>query len=276
MQLGNEGGQAIVDNVTGDLHQSTQNTQTVNTEEAIERNVSEYNISHASNSENTNPTNEAVSAKFKSPRKDTYDSLAYFDTVDTTDKAKREFTEKEIDALRKEKRRHAIEAESIEREDVLDITHLLVALGIPFMYAPMEAEAQCSYMINCGLVDAVISDDSDVLIFGGTSVYRNAFKKGKRIQRYTLSLIKDVLGIDRMKLIEFAYLFGGDYTEGIYGIGAATAREIIGGWNGHGVEKLKKFQEWHRSIIKAGSANASPNNEPNAPLDAKLVRRAKV
>lgn len=43
-------------------------------------------------------------------------------------------------------------------------------LGIPHVDAPGEAEAQCAYLQQTGIVDVVFSNDADVLAYGATSV----------------------------------------------------------------------------------------------------------
>src|SRR5690606_7741266 len=57
------------------------------------------------------------------------------------------------------------ESRMIEDELTSDFQKLLNLFGLPWMIAPMEAEAQCSWLCHAGLVDGVIADDSDVLVF---------------------------------------------------------------------------------------------------------------
>lgn len=49
---------------------------------------------------------------------------------------------------------------------------LLQLFGLPYLIAPMEAEAQCAFLDHAGLVDGVVTDDNDVFLFGGRHVYR--------------------------------------------------------------------------------------------------------
>ena len=51
------------------------------------------------------------------------------------------------------------------------------------MTAAEEAEAQCAYLEQNGLVDGIITDDSDVFLFGARRVYKGIFGKNK-IEEY--------------------------------------------------------------------------------------------
>lgn len=42
--------------------------------------------------------------------------------------------------------------------------------GLPYVDAPAEAEAQCAVLTQLGLCEAVISDDSDAMVFGASEV----------------------------------------------------------------------------------------------------------
>lgn len=53
-----------------------------------------------------------------------------------------------------------------------DILKLLQLCGIPWIDSPAEAEAQCAALEELGLVDGVVTEDSDIFVFGGKKVYK--------------------------------------------------------------------------------------------------------
>jgi len=67
--------------------------------------------------------------------------------------------------------------------------------GLPYIIAPMEAEAQCAYMELANLVDGVVTDDSDVFLFGARSVYKNIFDDRKYVETYFMKVCDNVFDL---------------------------------------------------------------------------------
>lgn len=72
-----------------------------------------------------------------------------------------------------------------------------------------------------GLVDGVVTEDSDVFLFGARKVYRGLFQDNIRL--YSMSKIEQKLMLTREKLVLFALMLGSDYTDGVKGIGIVNA-----------------------------------------------------
>ena len=114
---------------------------------------------------------------------------------------------------------------------------LLSVMGIPFVDAPSEGEAQAAYMVQKGDLDFSVSQDYDSLLFGVPVLVRNLAVSGKRRVRgrtivvepeiLYLSKILEGLNISRDNLIEMSILIGTDFNEGIKGIGPKTALKIV-------------------------------------------------
>lgn len=110
---------------------------------------------------------------------------------------------------------------------------LLQLFGFPYHYAPGEAEAECALLQQNGVVDAVLSEDIDTLMFGSEICLRNwssEDSKGNKapthVSAYYKKDVSDKYGLDREGMILIALMSGGDYiTEGIPGCGIKLACE---------------------------------------------------
>lgn len=121
----------------------------------------------------------------------------------------------------------ARESQGLSTSIISQCHQLLQRFGIPYITAPSEAEAQCAQLENMGLVDGIVSDDSDVFLFGGRRVLRNFFRLDKYVECYTAAEIESKLNLNRDMLVELAMLLGCDYTDGVKGVGPVKARQIM-------------------------------------------------
>ncbi|KAG9241693.1 hypothetical protein BJ878DRAFT_427561, partial [Calycina marina] len=111
---------------------------------------------------------------------------------------------------------------------------LLKLFGFPFHIAPGEAEAECALLQRESIVDAVLSEDVDTLMFGSGVTLRNWSSEGARgnkspthVSLYEAKATKEgKAGLDREGMVLIALMSGGDYiTEGIPGAGIKVACE---------------------------------------------------
>lgn len=91
----------------------------------------------------------------------------------------------------------------------------------------MEAEAQCAFLDDANLTDGTITDDSDIWLFGGKTVYKNFFNQAKQVMEFKAEEIKRNFKLSREQMILLALLVGSDYTTGLNGVGPVTALEIL-------------------------------------------------
>ena len=129
-----------------------------------------------------------------------------------------------------------------------DAKRLLSLMGIPWLEAPEDGEAQASYMAARGDVWAVGSKDYDSLLYGAPILARFLTITGREYlpaQNRMRPLIPELvklsgnllsLGLAREQLIDLAILVGTDFNEGVKGIGPKKALALI---QKHGsIEKL--------------------------------------
>ncbi|KAA8646429.1 crossover junction endodeoxyribonuclease [Aspergillus tanneri] len=120
---------------------------------------------------------------------------------------------------------------------IIRLSKLLVDLfKFPRHDAPGEAEAECARLQTAGIVDAVMSNDVDALMFGSTLTVMNFSKEsgsGTTAATHVTCYHMDnqnsasSLALDRAGMILFAMLSGGDYLpSGVPKCGSKLAAEI--------------------------------------------------
>ncbi|KAI5640699.1 XPG i-region domain-containing protein [Phthorimaea operculella] len=116
---------------------------------------------------------------------------------------------------------------NITEQMTKEAQELLQIFGIPYIVAPMEAEAQCAFLESVNLTDGTITDDSDIWLFGGRTVYKNFFNQKKHVLQFLAERIERSFNLTREQLVLLALLVGSDYTTGVSGVGPVTALEIL-------------------------------------------------
>ena len=103
---------------------------------------------------------------------------------------------------------------TLNGEHVDEIKYLLSLLGLPFVQAPGEAEAQCAAFDIAGRTNGVVTDDWDVVLFGCKTMLKE-FSNKCRVSEIDVDGLLGELEMTREQLIDLASILGNDYCPGI-------------------------------------------------------------
>ena len=138
-----------------------------------------------------------------------------------------------------EKAKYASRAVYLSGDLIEESKELLDALGVPYIQAPAEGEAQAAYLVHKGDAWAVGSQDYDSLLFGATRLIQNlTLAKTRKTSSGAVVAVKPQLielkkalaqmGINRDQLICLGILVGTDYNpKGVPGIGQKNALKLV-------------------------------------------------
>ena len=136
-------------------------------------------------------------------------------------------------------RTKAQQTSKLTREMVSQAKRLFDLMGVPWVDAPEEGEAQASHMAKKGEVYAAGSQDFDALLFGAPLLIRNMTLAGRRkMPRRNVYIdvapemleLEDTLAaldISLEQLIDVAVLMGTDFNPGVKGIGPKKGLKLI-------------------------------------------------
>ncbi len=140
-------------------------------------------------------------------------------------------------------RKFAMRSSKLSPEIIDSSKKLLTLMGIPYIEAKGEGEAQAAYLVANGDAYAVASQDYDCLLFGAKRVVRNLAVSSNlgNLEFYELNSVLRQLNVTREQLVDMGILIGTDFCEGLKGVGAKTALKLA--HNGKLDEKLDELQE---------------------------------
>lgn len=121
-----------------------------------------------------------------------------------------------------------------------DSKRLLTLMGIPWIQAPSEGEAQAAYMTKKKVTNFCASQDYDSLLFGAPTLIRNVTISGRRKlprKPVYIDVVPEIVELDRVltqldisyeQLVDIGILVGTDYNpEGVKGIGPKKALKLV-------------------------------------------------
>ncbi|KAI1306263.1 Rad2 nuclease [Mortierella claussenii] len=160
--------------------------------------------------------------------------------------ARREESKKQaMDLLQAGKSRQALEqfrrCVDVTPEMAHAVIQALKTEQVDYVVAPYEADAQLAYLEKKGLVDGIVTEDSDLLVFGCKRVIfkLDQYGAGIEILHKNLNLVRDV-SFHEWTMTEIRHmciLAGCDYLPSISGMGLKTAQRL-----------LRRFKTFERAI----------------------------
>ncbi|KAJ9603863.1 Rad2 nuclease [Cladophialophora chaetospira] len=146
-----------------------------------------------------------------------------------------------------------------ELQKAIDVTPLMARqlieelkkLNVQYIVAPYEADAQLVYLEQKGIIDGILAEDSDMLVFGAKRLLTKLNQYGElvEIERADLALCKDIslAGWTDTMFRRMAILSGCDYLPNIGKLGLKTAHGLVRKHNN--VEKTLRIVQLEGKMI---------------------------
>ena len=116
---------------------------------------------------------------------------------------------------------------NITKEDYALTRHLFEVLGVPYYDAPLEAETACADLCRRGLVDAVLSEDTDVLAYGAPTFLSKINTSTGTCVMLRHQEILEQLDLTEEQFLDVCIMCGTDYNKNIPKVGPANAYKLI-------------------------------------------------
>lgn len=136
---------------------------------------------------------------------------------------------------------------NITKKDIIDTKKLFDILKVPYYNAPMEAETMCSELCINGVVDAVLSEDTDVLAYG-TPVFVSKIDTRKETATCVIhKQILEELEMTKRQFTELCIMSGTDYNKNIPKVGPMNSYKLL---QKHGsIDEIKENTKYDVSIL---------------------------
>jgi flap endonuclease-1 len=118
-----------------------------------------------------------------------------------------------------------------------DAVKLLGLMGLPWIQAPSEGEAQATYLNKKGDADYCASQDYDCLLFGAPKLLRNVTISGRRKRGNAfIEILPEIVELQKTlnecnvtyeQLVDVGILIGTDFNDSPKGVGPKTALKLI-------------------------------------------------
>jgi 5'-3' exonuclease len=115
----------------------------------------------------------------------------------------------------------------IESKDIVLVKQLIQILGLKHYISKSEAEGTCSYICHANIVDAVLSEDSDVIAYGCKCFLTKINIGNESVNEIDYNRVLKDLDLDEKSFLDLCVLLGTDFNKNLKGIGVENAYKLI-------------------------------------------------
>jgi flap endonuclease-1 len=149
----------------------------------------------------------------KVEKKESNDTLKIINEAIIEGKEK-ELTEEQKEYIKSKTKMKELKIRSLkfgckEQKEVLEILDLY---KIPYIKCVGEADITCGYLSKHGIVDYILTNDSDILCFGAKKIILSFFLRGQIVE-IDIERIKKKFNIDQDIFLESCLMMGTDYNK---------------------------------------------------------------
>ena len=136
---------------------------------------------------------------------------------------------------------------SITEEDLQLSRDLFDMMDIPYMKAISEAEAYSSYMCIHGKVDAVLSEDTDVLAYGAPLFLTKIDTVENTVVCISYEKVLEELQMTKDTFVDLCIMLGCDYNTNVPKVGPEKSIAFLNRYKS--IENIKEIKEEDKEIL---------------------------
>jgi 5'-3' exonuclease len=148
------------------------------------------------------------------------------------------------------------QSSGITEEDLDNVVTVCERMGLIYVFAPGEAEQACAWLCINKHVDAVLSEDSDLIPLLCPRILTRSRNQNGTLVLFCLETFLNESKLTRSQLVDWAIMCGTDYNQSIPKVGVVKSLELITRYET--IENIKNsgaFQKYSKDISRLDYEN---------------------
>lgn len=135
----------------------------------------------------------------------------------------------------------------INSDDFVLLKDFLTILQVPFLNAHSEAEGTCAFLNEMKNVDGVLTEDTDVLVYGCKIMLHALKLKDEMVNELKLDDILEALQLKKEQFVDFCIMCGTDYNDNIPKLGPKTCFSLL--QKNENLENIEKLEKYDTAVL---------------------------